>query len=183
MPAVATCRLFLALWPAAATRRALCAERDGWTWPGDARPVSDADLHLTLHFLGPVPAARLPALVPALAVAAPRFTLRPRGHAQWGTHVAVLEPQEPPAALVLLHERLAQALRAQGLPVQARAWRPHVTLARTRSQATPPAATGSWRWPVASYVLAESVPGRPYRVRARYALGAGSGLQGCPPCG
>lgn len=171
MSAPATCRLFLALWPGSATRRALCAERDRWRWPGDARPTAEADLHLTLHFIGSVPAERVPALVPALAVTAPRFTLRPGHHAQWGTHVAVLEPDTTPAGLEVLHGQLAQALRAQALRVDSRPFRPHVTLGRTRARVAPAPFAGVWRWPVASYVLVESVPGRPYRVRARYRLG------------
>lgn len=178
MPAPATCRLFLALWPAAATRRALVGERDRWSWPAHARPTAEADLHLTLHFIGSVPGEGVSTLVPALAVTAPRFTLRPGQHRQWGEHVAVLEPAATPPGLALLHERLAQALRAQGLPVQARVFRPHVTLARTRGPAPPPGATGSWRWPVASYALVESVPGRPYRVRARYRLGLSPSPEG-----
>jgi len=173
MPAPATCRLFLALWPAAATRRALVGERDRWSWPAHARPTAEADLHLTLHFIGPVPTERVSALVPALAVAAPRFTLRSGGHAQWGKQVAVLEPAAPAAGLLALHERLAQALRAQGLPLETRTFRPHVTLARTHGPLEPPrGAAAPWRWPVASYVLAQSVPGRPCRVLARYRLGA-----------
>lgn len=173
MPAATTCRLFLALWPGAATRRHLMAERDRWTWPAHARTTAAGDLHLTLHFIGPVPAEQVPALVAALAVAAPRFTLRPGGHAQWGERVAVLEPAPPPAGLTVLHGRLARALHAQGLPPETRPYRPHVTLARTRGPIEPPpGGAAPWRWPVASYVLAQSVPGRPYRVLARYRLGA-----------
>jgi 2'-5' RNA ligase len=173
MPAAATCRLFLALWPGAATRRALLAERDRCAWPAHARPTAAGDLHLTLHFIGPVPVDQVPTLVRTLAVAAPRFTLHPGDHAQWGEHVAVLEPAPPPAGIMVLHERLAQALRAQGLPLETRAFRPHVTLARTHGPIEPPpGGAAPWRWPVASYVLAQSVPGRPYRVLARFRLGA-----------
>ena len=167
-----TRRLFLALWPGAATRRALCAERDRWTWPEHARPTADEDLHLTLHFLGPVAADRLAALLPALQVNARRFSLQPGALAMWGEHVAVLEPATVPPGLLRLHGRLAGVLRAQGLPVEARAFRPHVTLARTRQRIGPPTPNAvAWRWPVASYVLAESVRGQPYRVLARYRLG------------
>lgn len=170
----ATRRLFLALWPGPVTRRALAAEQARWAATPDARPVVDADLHLTLHFLGTVPAARVDALVPALAVAAPRFTLRPARHARWGDRLAVLETATPPEGLRLLHARLAEALRAQGLPVQAREFRPHVTLARTTCAGDTPVGVGAWRWPVASYVLAESRPGQPYRLLARYRLATGA---------
>jgi 2'-5' RNA ligase len=179
MPAVQTCRLFLALWPGTATRRALLAERDRWDWPAHARPTAAGDLHLTLHFIGAVSAQRVSALVPALAVAAPRFTLRAGGHAQWGEQVAVLEPAPSPEGLTVLHGRLAQALRAQGLTLETRDFRPHVTLARTHGRVQPPpGGAAAWRWPVASYVLAQSVPGHPYRVLARYRLGGATPGQG-----
>lgn len=181
MPASATCRLFLALWPGAATRQALCAERDRWHWPADARPTPAADLHLTLHFIGPVPAEQVPVLESALTVAAPRFALHPGRHAQWGEGVAVLEPALAPQGLAALHAQLAQALQAQGLRVDSRAFRPHVTLGRTRAPLVPPAATGVWHWPVASYVLVQSVPGRPYRLRARYRLGPPLGVAPARP--
>jgi 2'-5' RNA ligase len=47
-----TVRLFTALWPDAAVRARLVALRDAWRWPAGARPVADAKLHATLHFIG-----------------------------------------------------------------------------------------------------------------------------------
>jgi 2'-5' RNA ligase len=170
-------RLFLALWPGPATRRALGAERARWPASPDARFVADADLHLTLHFLGAVPAAEVGPLVRALAVAAPRFTLQPTRHAQWDERVAVLETAPTGTGLPMLHARLADALRAQGLAVQTRTFRPHVTLARTRRALAAPGGVGNWRWPVRSYVLAESRPGQPYRLLARFPLGTASAQQ------
>jgi 2'-5' RNA ligase len=91
--------------------------------------------------------------------------------------VAVLETAQAGPGLLVLHARLADALRAQGLSVEARPFRPHVTLARTRRELAAPDRVGAWRWPVRGYVLAESRPGRPYRLVARYPLGAGTPAQ------
>jgi 2'-5' RNA ligase len=165
-------RLFLALWPGPATRRALGAERARWRAPADARPVADIDLHLTLHFLGAVPAVKVDRLVRALAVPAPRFIVQPARHAQWGERVAVLETATAGSGLLRLHARLADALRAEGLTVPTRVFRPHVTLLRTPRALDAPDGVGRWRWPVRAYVLAESRPDRPYRLLARYPLGS-----------
>ena len=54
-------RLFLALWPPPAVREAIAGWRGAWWWPPAARLVQDERLHLTLHFIGAVPASRLPA--------------------------------------------------------------------------------------------------------------------------
>ena len=57
-----TVRLFTALWPDASVRAQLVALRDAWRWPTGARPVADAHLHATLHFIGSFRRDRLEAL-------------------------------------------------------------------------------------------------------------------------
>ncbi len=168
---VDTLRLFLALWPGPRTRAALAACRDGWHWPPGARPVATDRLHLTLHFIGAVPRPRLPALVEGLQLPCPRFALE-FGHAElWPRGTAVLRPLDEPPALPELHARLGAALRRLELPVEARAFRPHVTLARRAAGARPGPPPPRLRWPVQSYALVQSLPGPPggYRVLCRYA--------------
>lgn len=63
-------RLFLALWPTAETRAGLEAHGDAWSWPAQARRTRPERLHVTLHFLGVVPLARLPELRTGLQVEA-----------------------------------------------------------------------------------------------------------------
>jgi len=63
-----TVRLFTALWPDAAVRARLVALRDAWRWPAGARPVADAKLHATLHFMGSFRRDRQAALREALGI-------------------------------------------------------------------------------------------------------------------
>lgn len=159
-------RLFLALWPDAATCRALQAWQDACRpWPAGARPTPAAHLHLTLHFIGAVPRARLPELATGLACPFTPFLLRLARFERWHGGIAALLPDDTPPALASLHADLAQALRTLALPVDARPFRPHVTLARHAGGAAPaeeglPAPV---QWQVeGGYVLAESASG--YRV-------------------
>jgi 2'-5' RNA ligase len=160
-------RLFVALWPDARTRRALAAWRDACHWPPDARPVPDAKLHLTLHFIGAVPHARVAELVQRLAIPCPPFELRFERVTAWPRGLVVIEAADVPDALRRLHAELAAALRTLGLPVERRALRPHVTLARDAAAARWPDAGAALTWPVAGAVLVQSLPDGPYRVLSR----------------
>jgi 2'-5' RNA ligase len=169
-PAVAT--LFLALWPGAALRKALAAEQARWQWPATARPVEPASLHLTLHYLGPVPLERLPELTAAFDVEASRGTLRLRRRERWRNGCAVLCPETAPDALVALHAALAQAVRGLALPVESRPWRPHVTLARRAAEALAPSDDGpALAWPVRGWRLARSLGHGRYTDLARWSCG------------
>jgi 2'-5' RNA ligase len=156
--AAAPQRLFLALWPDAAVRRALAARRDRFVWPAGAAPVADARLHLTLHFIGDVPATRVPGLRAALRVAAPPFDLELDRAEVWAGGLVVLRPSAVPAPLAELRASLAAALLAAALPVERRPFRPHVTLARRAAGVAWPALR-PLRWAVNGYALVRSQPG------------------------
>lgn len=165
----ATLRLFVALWPDAAVRRALAVQARRWRWPPAARRYAPADWHVTLHFLGAVPASQRPALEAALEIpwaplswALERALLWPRG-------LAVLTGRATPA-LAALHGRLGDALRGLGLPLEGRPLHPHVTLARRAEGATPPATMAPITWPATEFVLVHSTgdPARRYRILHRY---------------
>ncbi len=153
-----TLRLFLALWPGAAVRERLRAARDAWSWPRGATPVATDKLHLTLHFLGAVPAERLPDLRAGCAVPFSPFDLRLGRAELWHGGIAVLAPHEQPAALLDLHARLAGSLTALGLRPEARAYRPHVTMARRAGGVALPAAGADIGWHVDGYALVASGP-------------------------
>lgn len=168
--APATSRLFLALWPSDAVRRALLAWRDGWRWPSAATPVQPERLHMTLHFLGNLPSGRVAELAEGLRVPFSPFDLRFGYATLWPHGVAVLEPNGAPERLLQLQAALGGALKELGLPVETRAFRPHVTLARRAGAATAPAHGPALRWRVRSYALMESTLGEGggYRVVQRY---------------
>jgi len=151
-----TARLFLALWPDPSVRDALRAWRDAWTWPRGASPVHTDKLHVTLHFLGDLPTARLAELADGFAVPFSSFALRFERGASWHNGIAVLEPSEEPPGLLDLHARLSQALVGLGLQPEARTYRPHVTMARRAKGAEVPAGGPAVDWQVDRYVLVES---------------------------
>jgi RNA 2',3'-cyclic 3'-phosphodiesterase len=107
--------------------------------PGEPRWIPPDRWHLTLLFLGTVPADRLPLLVTAAApevAATPPMTLRLAGAGRFG---ALRRPQVAWAGLdgdvrplIDLAGRLAAAARALGLPVEDRPFRAHLTLGRWR---------------------------------------------------
>jgi 2'-5' RNA ligase len=175
----ATRRLFIALWPAAPARRALCDWLHGWTWPAQAAVVDPARLHLTLHFLGALPEPRLAALREALAVPArgmAPFDLRFDRLEHWPHGLVVLGPSEAPEPLRALHAGLADTLRALQWPLEARPFRPHVTLARKAQGAVAPAGAPDIRWPVRAFALVQSADG--YHTLQSY--GAGADRQAAP---
>ena len=166
-------RLFVALWPGPATRTKLADVRSCWTWAERTKPTPAPRLHLTLHFLGPVVADRVPALRSALAAATPvrGFELRIDRAALWPRGLAVLEPAQVPAALTRLHAELAEVLIDRGLTPETRPYRPHVTLARRATGAIPPPQSFGVRWPVRGFALVASDHG--YTVLQRYRFHGG----------
>src|SRR3954452_13025852 len=89
-----TARLFVALWPAPAVRARLAEQRDALGLPRNARPVADANLHLTLHFLGPVERERIASVREMLSRVTPRpMALAATGLALWNAGTLVLRMQ------------------------------------------------------------------------------------------
>lgn len=149
-------RLFLALWPDAAVRAQLAAWRDGWRWPKHASPVRSDRLHLTLHFIGDVEESRIAGVAGALAAPFTPFELA-FGTAQlWPHGIAVLEPLSMPTVLADLHACLRERLLQLELPVDARSFKPHVTLARRAGGAAQQSGGPDIVWPVRGYALMRS---------------------------
>lgn len=161
-----TARLFLALWPDAAARQALRDWQRSARMPTGAAVVAPERWHLTLHFLGAVPADALAALVPRLAVAGARVPVQLGRFAVWPRGIAVLEAEAPAAPLVALQGALGEALTGAGIAVEARPWRPHLTLARRAEGARAPDARIAWT--AERYALVQSDGG--YRTLATYPL-------------
>jgi RNA 2',3'-cyclic 3'-phosphodiesterase len=151
-------RLFIALWPDAGVRDALADWSGQWQWNAAAKRVPAERLHLTLHFLGDVPRARMPALRVALRLPFAPFSVSLGRPALWPGGIAVLEPDRVPTRLRQLHAALGEALQRLTLPAEQRIYRPHVTLARRAGSALPPLRGPRLRWPVRGYALVESRP-------------------------
>lgn len=157
-------RLFIALWPPPEVREAIATAAQVIAWPAGARPIAQSKLHLTLHFLGDVDDSTVPALRDALAVRAACFELRLDRLQAWPGGWLVLCPGGVPAALVQLHADLAQRLSALGLRVEARAFKPHVTLARHAPAGCAQHDLTPVQWPVRGHALVCSEPQRGYAV-------------------
>ncbi|HKA14158.1 MAG TPA: RNA 2',3'-cyclic phosphodiesterase [Myxococcota bacterium] len=140
---MANLRLFFALELGAAARaraaRIAAALREH-TGGRDVRWVREESLHVTLRFLGSVDPARVADLAREVGAAT-------RGVAPFAASLAGLElfpsprrPRvvalglEPAAALCALAEAVERGAVAAGFAPEARAFRPHLTLGRTRDQ-------------------------------------------------
>lgn len=151
-----TLRLFLALWPDAAVRAALREQALRWGWPDAARRYDESDWHLTLHFLGALPAERLADLRAGLAVDVEPFELLLDRAELWPRGIAVLTCEQVPPALLQLHQALAHAMQRLDLLPDARPYRPHLTLARSALGAQLPLEPPRIAWPVGGYALVRS---------------------------
>lgn len=131
-------RLFVALRPSPTMRAALLDLCHGIE---RARWQEDAQLHLTLRYIGPVERTvaedvatalyGVRAAAPVLALAGVGgFEARGHGRAVW----AGVTPHDAVAAL---HRKIDRALVAIGLPPEGRAFHPHITLARLNAASGP----------------------------------------------
>ncbi len=136
--------------------------------------LPDANLHLTLAFLGRVEETRIPALRVATAeLALPGFDLRVDRWGRWPrSGILWLAPSAPPAALNRLVKGIWGALEPLGFWSDFRDFRPHVTIARRcglggRGEVAPV------DWPVRDFALMVSDldhKGASYRVLATWPL-------------
>jgi 2'-5' RNA ligase len=175
-------RVFFALWPAEAARRAVAARARDVAASGRGRAPPMENVHLTLAFVGEVAAERLPALQAIgaqAATAVPPFTLRfDRVGAFRDSGIAWLGTGTAEPALQALVDALAAGLAASGFPVERRPFRAHVTLARRCARPPAAASVPALAWPVAGFTLtaSELAPGGSrYRTLAAWPLG------GIPP--
>jgi 2'-5' RNA ligase len=164
-------RLFLALWPANATREAIVACRQARPWPETAAIVAPEKLHMTLHFIGDVRRERIARVADGLDVRIEPFELALDRVEIWPNGIAALRPIDAPVRLLQLHAALRDALQRLELPTETRTFRPHVTLARRAADALPQVLDEPVRWRVRCYALVESRlgAGGGYVVLRRYA--------------
>ncbi|MGO9804187.1 MAG: RNA 2',3'-cyclic phosphodiesterase [Steroidobacteraceae bacterium] len=184
-----TRRLFFALWPQEVERTALTYAVRKAVRASGGRPVPEANLHLTLAFLGVVPEARIPGLsaIARRAAAAfpdaaiPLLVLALEGLAHWAQSqvLAVLVREEssgPPAGNVqALAGTLCRETAAAGFNPDLKPFRAHVTVARKVVRAPRTSVTCPVTWSFAAFALLESrtlTTGPVYSVVESFALGS-----------
>ncbi|AWM59127.1 RNA 2',3'-cyclic phosphodiesterase [Stutzerimonas stutzeri] len=147
-------RLFFALPCPPEQATAICAWRDGQAF--DGRPVAEANLHMTLAFLGAQPKERLEALLTmASGIEGTAFDLRLDRLTTIGKGFICLQPSTTPQALPKLVATLAEHLAALGVVLDSRPFLPHLTLshqARSRPQKPSP----DFNWYADRFVLYRS---------------------------
>jgi 2'-5' RNA ligase len=169
-------RAFFALVPGESVRVALCTLGRALAEQIGGRAVPAHNIHLTLAFIGNVEPLRVSALC-ALLDELPRysFVLTLDRVGEWHhAGVAWTAPSVVPRTLTALHARLDERLRVGEFPVEARPFRPHVTLVRRRKRplADGPSTLIDWRVERVSLMRSESIAGG---VRYREEAGVGLG--------
>lgn len=159
-------RLFFALWPDEPVRNALGEAARPLLEACRGRRVAKRNYHLTLAFLGGVPAARLDEIRAAAAgVRAAPFELLLDCHGHWpGPRVAWLGCRRPPEAADALAQALWAALEPVGFRPDKRPFRPHLTVLRGCRQCDWPGPVTPVAWPVRELALvsSETLPEGPH---------------------
>jgi 2'-5' RNA ligase len=178
VPVIVTHRLFFAAWPLPAVRQAL-AERVDRLPAGLGRLQRPDQWHVTLEFLGAVPAERLAAALEAGATAAasgrPCEVLFDAIEYWRRPQVLCLTARETPGALSGLVQSLRNQLQARGFEPERREYRAHLTVARKVPRPPGELPLDPLCWPVGGVALVESITDR---AGARYEPRATWPLQG-----
>jgi len=169
-------RLFFAFWPDDGTREALARACRKAIRGSGGRPVAEANLHVTVAFLGAVAGDRLPelsAVAAGLRAGPLEITFDRIDH--WARpQVLVALCSEPSPAAAALAAALWAGLRPLGIPPDLRPYQPHVTLARKVRRPGRDLGMRPVPWPVRDLALVESVTdpdGARYAVLKRWPLG------------
>ncbi len=149
-------RLFFALWPDAEVTRQLAQTARQLKLEGRSRRVDPKNYHVTLAFVGEVPAPRLAVLQQiGRSLRAPRFTFTCDSIEFWReSQVVVAAARAAPPGLLDLWAQLNDAI---GLPRER--LRAHVTLARKVTQAPVPQAMSPVVWQATNFSLIRSDTG------------------------
>ena len=132
-------RLFIAVCFNLSVTKKLAALRDMQrTLCPRARFSADENLHLTLEFLGEVPDCRIDSIKRAIdSVHIAPMQLMMHGEEKLGSGLLCLSVYRTPELMRLQSELRAELIR-EGFKVEAREFRPHVTLAREFYPSAPP---------------------------------------------
>jgi RNA 2',3'-cyclic 3'-phosphodiesterase len=183
-----TRRLFFALWPQELERAALIHAVRKAVRASGGRPVPEANLHLTLAFLGAVPAARVPELSASARCAAAAFpdvavplVLTLGGLAHWAQSQVLAVPVRAessgpvPSNIQALAATLCRETAAAGFNPDLKPFRAHVTVARKVARAPRTSVMRPITWSFDAFALVESrtLSGGPvYSVVESFVLGS-----------
>jgi RNA 2',3'-cyclic 3'-phosphodiesterase len=124
-------RLFVALEIPEAVRENLAAIREKFSVGRELRWIPPQNLHVTLKFIGSVPAEKLQAIIEALRHVrvdnSVKLKFSGMGSASAGVYWVAIEPSP---ALEKLAGDIDQCLQPLGITSENRAFHPHVTIAR-----------------------------------------------------
>lgn len=135
---MATRRLFVGLMACTDAQLAIAAHAARWDWPSNTQLTPPERMHLTLTFLGDVGETDEARLHLHLArVPMDPIDLRLTSVELFNNSIAVLRPEQS-RTLELLHGEIATQIEAMKLGPDRTPWKPHITLARNASGATPP---------------------------------------------
>jgi 2'-5' RNA ligase len=169
-------RLFFGIWPPAPAALAL----HGWAVATQAtvggRAIAAANIHLTLAFLGSVPAERLEhAIAAGRRVRGDRTELLLTEARYWPrSRLVWVGPKTTPAPLAGLAAELQRELAALAIHVDEREFVAHVTLLRDVPRLRGLPDLPEVEWPITEFVLARSVTaaaGSVYTILERFPLG------------
>jgi RNA 2',3'-cyclic 3'-phosphodiesterase len=148
-------RLFFALWPDDDVRLALAAQRLEIARLTGGRPTMPVTLHMTMVFMGNVPASRMLELQTiASSVRVPRFNYAVDTAGCFeGPGVAWLASDSPPQGLFDLQSALFNAVKQADFDVDLRQFRPHITVARKIESAFEAYPINPVNWPVREFQL------------------------------
>ena len=170
-----TARVFFALVPPPHIREGLGKLSAQIAERVHGRAVPSENIHLTLAFIGAWPVVRMPVLtdIGARIETQPIEVVLDTVGAFRRAGVAWIGVSTPPPALTLLASTLATSLAAAGVPVEARRFHPHLTLARRCHGAHAVETAGPYRWlaDALTLVASETRPeGSRYSPLATWAL-------------
>lgn len=174
-PSCPQLRLFFACWPTAALQQQLHTLGVELRQQIGGRPTRQDNIHLTLAFIGDVPAQQLPTLQQlAAGISAAPFSLPLQQIGCWPqAGVGWLAPEQTPEALLQLVQQLSHGLQQAGFRSEKRRYRPHLTLLRKAIQGWHSTLAAPLIWQVEEFVLVASTlgaSGPSYRIVGRWPL-------------
>ncbi len=148
-------RIFFAIWPPAATARALAQWAREAQQKNGGKTTPEEKIHLTLAFLGEIDPQR--AIAAARRVKAKAHALPIEQARYWReNNIVWVGPRETPAPLKALFESLSGELYREEFILERRPFAAHVTLVRKARAGKSLPALPSLDWPVDEFVLVRS---------------------------